>query len=268
MKSHVRISILTFVVAVLAALFAGAPAASAAGFGIEKFFAGNCKVGFEECGKGANEGNKESAEKEGYRQAGGFVPYGVTDFKVASSEIPAADNGGLAGQFAPNESIKNLRVDVAPGVVTNPEAAPRCALSDFTGVEVAKGVFTAPSCTESSIIGKQEVTTLLEVAAETLADVPLSGDVYNLEQEPGQGSTYGVALEVPGKHIFVHSIIKGSVEFASDYHDYFVINEISPGLLESRLVFYGAENPKWARSGAWSGTRPRARRFLRKRRRR
>jgi hypothetical protein len=240
----VRISILTFFAAALVALAVGVPVASAAGFGFSKFFAGNCKVGFEECGKGANEGNKESAEKEGYRQAGGFVPYGVTDFKVASSEIPAVDNGGLPGQFVPNESIKNLRVDVAPGVVTNPQAAPRCAVSDFTGTEVEAGIFTEPKCPESSIIGKQEVETVLEVATGIFADVPLSGNVYNLEQASGEGSTYGVALEVPGKGVYVHSIIKGSVEFASDYHDYFVINNISPGLLESRLVFYGNENPK------------------------
>ena len=248
MRSHARITILTLLAAALAVLALGAPAASAAGFGFEKFFAGNCEVGFEACGLEAKEGTEEEAEKEGFRQAGGFVPYGVTDFKIHSYEIPAEDNGGIPGQRAPYESIKNLRVDVAPGVVTNPQAVPRCSMKDFLGVELIKGVFSAPACPESTIIGKNEVVTLFPIGAHEYVDLPLSGKVYNLEQASGQGSTYGVALEHEG-HVIAHTIIEGSVEFASDYHDYFVIKNIAEGLLESRLVFYGAENPvtkeKW-----------------------
>jgi hypothetical protein len=238
-RSRVRVSLVALVMGALVALSIAAPAASAAGFGIEKFFAGNCKVGFETCGAGAKEGNEEESEKEGFVQAGGFVPYGVTDFKFNKVEV-------APGLFVPDESVKNLRVDVAPGVVTNPQAVEKCSLKNFTGVEVEPvhlpGVFTAPDCPESTIIGKQEVETVLEVGGK-LKDEKLSGDVYNLEQASGQGSTYGVALVVAAGPLVVHSIIQGSVEYNTDYHDYFVINNITPGLLESRLVFYGAENP-------------------------
>jgi len=41
MRFHVRISILTFVVAALVAALA--PTAAQAAFGVEKFFAGNCE---------------------------------------------------------------------------------------------------------------------------------------------------------------------------------------------------------------------------------
>jgi hypothetical protein len=243
-RFQVRVSLVALVVSALVVL-SGAPAASAAGFGIEKFFAGNCEVGFETCGKGAKEGDVKEAEEEGYVQSGGFVPYGVTDFKVNKVEASP-------GLFVPVESIKNLRVDVAPGVVTNPEAVEKCSVKSFTGVEVEPvhepGVFSAPTCAKSTIIGKQEVETVLEVEKGVFADVPLSGKVYNLEQASGQGSTYGVALIVaeptPGVFLVVHSIIQGSVEWNTDYHDYFVINNIAPGLLESRLVFYGAESPE------------------------
>jgi hypothetical protein len=37
----------------------------------------------------------------------------------------------------------------------------------------------------------------------------------------------------------VHTFIEGHVEWASDYHDYFEIKNINPGLLESRLIFKG-----------------------------
>jgi hypothetical protein len=239
MRSHVRIAILTFVVGALVALAAGAPAASAAGFGFQKFFAGNCEVGFEECGKEASEGTKEDAEKEGFTKAGGYVPFGVTDFQVNSTEV-------APGLSVPNESLKNLRVDVAPGVVTNPQAVTRCSTVDFTQTEVEPktlpGVFFAPECPESSIIGKNEVKTVLPNGKGGFEDAKLVGNVYNLEQIGKQGSTFGVALEVaPG--LVAHTIIEGSVEYASDYHDYFIIRNITEGLLESRLVFYGAKNP-------------------------
>ncbi len=236
MRSNIRISLLALVVGALV-LLAAAPAASALG-GFAKFFAGNCSVGHQTCGEPeAKEGNKAEAEAEGFVQAGGFVPFGVTDFTVQKVEIP-----GNPGVFAPISSIKNLRVDVAPGVVTSPQGAGLCSIKEFTGKEVGgkPGHFTEPHCPESSVIGENKVKTVLPLGGGKFADIPLSGPVYNLEQEQGQGTTFGVALVV-GANEVVHTIIKGSVEWGSDYHDYFIINNITPGLLESRLVFFGAE---------------------------
>ena len=39
--------------------------------------------------------------------------------------------------------------------------------------------------------------------------------------------------------LFAHTLIEGNVEWANNYHDYFVIKNVTPGLIESRLAFEG-----------------------------
>jgi hypothetical protein len=238
-RVQVRVSLVALVVSVLVFLVAGVSGASAAGFGFAKFFAGNCNASHQKCGEGAEEGNPTKAKEEGFTQAGGFVPFGVTDFRLNTEKLgPVTVPAGLLT----GESLTNLRVDVAPGVVTNPQAVEKCSMKNFLGKEVAPGVFTEPSeLCDNTIIGENKVETVLENTKKEPEDVKLSGNVYNLEQTNGQGSTYGVALVV-GAGVVVHTIIQGSVEYNSDYHDYFIINNISPGLIESRLVFFGNEN--------------------------
>jgi hypothetical protein len=244
MRSHVRISILTFVVAALVAALA--PSAAQAAFGVEKFFAGNCEKAT--CGEKAAEPEESVEATEGFRLAGGKVPFGVTDFKLNEFEIPAVDNGGLPGQFAPDGSVQNLRVDVAPGVVTNPEAVTRCSQADFAAkpFEFAPGKFalTKSTCPTSSIIGKNIVETAVEVAKGVFKDYKFEGLVYNLEQPVGLGSEFGVALDLEpllSAELFSHTLIEGNVEWANNYHDYFTIKNVTPGLIESRLVFEGTK---------------------------
>ena len=246
MRVQVRISLVALVVSAIVVLATGVSAASAAEGSIEKFFAGNCKE--ETCGKNAEPPKTEKEEAEqGYRVDGGFVPFGVTDFTLKTEHD--VNLGGLEVPvgFGVKGSLKNLRVDTPAGLVTNPQAVTRCSLKDFNDFEAEpkRHLFLAPLCPESSIIGKNEVETLNETGER----VKLTGNVYNLEQANGQGSTFGVALlavaEEPVKHIpslFAHTIIQGSVEYNTDYHDYFVINEIPEGLFQSRLVFFGHEN--------------------------
>ena len=87
MRSHARISLLALVVLALLAL--SAAAAQAAGFGVEKFVALDCSAGHEGCAQTTfgpfsepNEPSKEEAEEQAFTQAGGHVPFGITDFKV------------------------------------------------------------------------------------------------------------------------------------------------------------------------------------------
>ncbi len=212
------------------ALLAGlAPDAARAAFGVQSFFAGNCVETAETCGEHAKHPTTEEAEEQGYRQAGGHPPFGITDFVLNSN-----------AEGFPEGSIKRVRVDVSPGIVTNPQAVPKCSMQDFTGGEVAEGVFTEGTCPESSVIGEQ--VAVVVPAAHT--DITLTGIVYNLEPENGLASEFGVALSLanvgePG--YFSHTLIKGSVEWASDYHDYVRIENISKTLplLESRLIFIG-----------------------------
>jgi len=71
---------------------------------------------------------------------------------------------------------------------------------------------------------------------------PLEGKVYNLDPTTGLTSDFGVALSAESifkAPLYFHTFIEGHVEWASDYHDYFVIKNITPGLLASRLSFKG-----------------------------
>src|SRR5947209_8752651 len=97
MRSHARVWLLMMVCGLVlaAALPAGAQA-----IGIEKFVATNCEE--EECGEETPAEGKavppfgftfqepkakitvEEAEEEGFTQAGGRVPFGVTDFLVSN----------------------------------------------------------------------------------------------------------------------------------------------------------------------------------------
>jgi hypothetical protein len=234
---------------------------------IEKLVATNCTV--STCGQENVLGpfnepkanvTVEEAEKEGFTQAGGRVPYGITDFKVLTT--------GNYPDKVPTSLVTHLRTDVAPGLATNPFAVPRCSLSEF-GKELApgSGFFTEPEagCGKSKI-GTNEVTVWL--GPEANEDVPLSGSVYDLV--PGEGekvangsrlsSLYGVALEIEQplaealskgaikETVYVHTLINGNVEWGKesrgtgegDYHDYFEI-EVSPKLplIRSRLTFEG-----------------------------
>jgi hypothetical protein len=201
---------------------------------VESFFAANCKV--STCKKVPPAEEKAKAELEGFTQAAGHPPFGITDFTVKT----------VAGK--PEGIVTHIRTDVAPGVSTNPQAVPKCSAGEF-GVEVAPGIFTPPACKAETIIGENKVV----VFVEGFGDLPLSGTVYNLEQPKGRSSLFGVALELPEfitghAGLFAHTLIEGNVEWGKeaqgtnqgDYHDYFEIN-VSPSLplVSSRLVFKG-----------------------------
>src|ERR1700686_1755430 len=247
MRSPARFSLLALLTGAILAVLV--PAAFAAPeFGLESFFAANCKVAT--CNKAATPAEeKAKAEAEVYTQAAGHPPFGISDFKI--NRVEAAP-----GLFVPFKSVKSLRIDVAPGVSTNPEAVAKCSVENFPSevVDPVKHIYLGPKCTEtgkeSTIIGENKVTTVLEVAPGVLRDVELSGKVYNLIQPTGMSSYFGIALVVgaappplPPGPLVVHTFIEGHVEWASDYHDLFEIHNIPEGLLESRLTFFGNNGP-------------------------
>jgi hypothetical protein len=265
-RSRVRVSFVALVVGALVVL--SVPAAQAAEApGIEKFVATNCEV--STCGQEdvlgpffepKAEVTVKEAEKEGFTQAGGRVPFGVTDFKVATV--------GTYPHKVPTSLVKHIRTDVAPGLATDPTAVLQCSQKEFGTKEVVPGTgfYEAPGheCEESEL-GTNEVTAY---AGEATGDIPLSGEVYNLEPSTGLASEFGVALELPKpltEHIlneifkgsnkpleegqyFAHTLIEGNVEWGKqkngteqgDYHDYFEINvSTALPLIRSRLVFEG-----------------------------
>ena len=282
MRSSVRCSFFALLIGVLVAV--AAPAAAQADVGIEKLVAVNCGIGHEGCGQEATgktdvlgtpvfvpkEPSKAESEVEGFTQAAGHVPFGITDFKVATEgEIPAQKPTGIT---------THIRTDVAAGLATSPAAVPLCTNEQFGATEAIPGTgfYNAPACPGESLIGEQNAT----VFAEGVGDLALAGSVYNLEQKQGLASEFGVALKLPipitkgiltkafaehplpgtepekklteealeAKQYYAHTLIEGNVEWgqqargtnAGDYHDYFEI-DVSPELplIRSRLVFFG-----------------------------
>jgi hypothetical protein len=204
--------VLALLAGVLISLTASAVAQAAGEVpAIEKLVATNCEVrtcGEQEVEPGFFEPKAKisvaEAQAEGFTEAGGRVPFGITDFKVLT--IPGGKYS--TGTVVPTSLVKHIRTDVAPGLATDPFAVERCSQEEF-GEETLPGTgfFTAPGpeCTASEI-GTNEATVYAGNPKEGGAgDLPLSGEVYDLvpgEKERmanGQklASDYGVALKLP-----------------------------------------------------------------------
>ncbi len=138
MRTQVRFSLLALLLAAFVVFVA--PAAQAAEFpDIEKFVATNCIT--EGCGQENVLGpffepkakiTEPEAEKEGFTQAGGRVPFGVTDFKIRTFEEgnPAVSPGKYPTEV-PTSLVTHLRTDVAPGLATNPFAVAQCSAAEL-----------------------------------------------------------------------------------------------------------------------------------------
>jgi hypothetical protein len=222
-----------WLIALLAgATMAAAPAAAQAAFGVESFFAANCKTAT--C-------TAASPTSEFFTRAAGHPNFGITDFTLKSAAL-----GEVHGEkiFAPEGVAESIRVDVPPGLSTNPQAVPMCSMKEFEGAEVEEGVFTESACSKDTKVGINQVTVLVEVAEGIFIKFPLEGIVYNIEQPVGRPSLFGVALNLAPlakAPVFAHTLIKGGVEWNTDYHEYFEIKNISKKLplVQSRLSFEG-----------------------------
>src|SRR5450759_852924 len=150
MRVHARVRFFALLTGVLILLAAPAAARAAEAPGIEKFAAVNCGALHKECAHTmvtkvatpffgeeqtysvTTEPGEAEAIAEGYVKAGGHVPFGVTDFKVATvGELPTQ---------APTAIVKHIRTDVAAGLATNPQAIPMCSAAQF-GTELAGSGF-------------------------------------------------------------------------------------------------------------------------------
>jgi hypothetical protein len=229
------------------AMALAAPAAQAAGFGVEKFVAANCIAGHENCVEELlfgvyplpKEPTLAESEAVGYTQAAGHPPYGITAFNINTT--------GSYPNAAPTGVVTHIRTDVGPGVSTNPTAVPLCSVEEFGTTEVGEGVFLPPTCKADTIIGVNKVVVAIPLPprGETFEDAPLEGTVYNVVQPKGVASLFAVALELPesltgAKSLVAHTLIEGHVEWASNYHDYYEI-KVSPKLplISSILILKG-----------------------------
>jgi hypothetical protein len=137
-------------------------------------------------------------------QAGAHPDTGTTSFTL----------NNLLG--LPSGNVKNVRVDLPPGLISNPQASfLRCSDERF------------PSCPPESRLGTETLTTTLPV--------PLSVPIYNMQPKPGQVSLF--AFNAP---IFGRTDIVGGVR-PGDSGLYFTIRNIPQlaDLVSSQLTFWG-----------------------------
>lgn len=197
-----------------------APAAQA-GFGIKTFEAGTCKSDIPECTYAA-------PESQFYTQAAGHPPLGITGFEV---------NTAPSGE--PEGSIKDVRVDIPPGLAVNPQATEQCT----------KEQFESSTCPAGSEVGSDEITAFIGITKIG----PISLPMYNIVQPQGVPAEFGFELNVP-LLIELHVLIVGGISWyheaqtsedsdvpTGDYHEFFTIKEIPTTItvVKSRLKFNG-----------------------------
>ena len=202
------------------------------------------------------------SKNEGYTQAAGHVPFGVTDFMLKHT-----------GEYKEGTAVPDRCRDPRPGrrrtgSRDQPRRGAAVHVAEFRARKSLPGFFTAPTCKqgagphetgpESTVIGEETATVYLAAIGK---DVVLR-QLFNLVP-PGpphaRSSLYGAALKVPlplseglgfpaGLQVYAHTAVEGNVEWgkeakgtgAGDYHDYFEVN-VSPSLplIRSRQLNYG-----------------------------
>jgi hypothetical protein len=180
-----------------------APAAAQAAFGPESFEAATC------VNNTCTYSSVEANHKEAFTQAAGHPPWGITTFVMKHS-----------GSNVEGASVKRIRVDVPPGLAANPEApTPKCDKAQFEA--------NPKGCPASSVVGSTEMEAIAEPLGIPLSLPSLSGTVYNLNAPPGLPLDFGIAVEPSGELVSpIRLFLEGHVEWSSDYHEFFVINNV------------------------------------------
>jgi hypothetical protein len=197
-----------------------APVAQAE-FGVKTFEAGTCKTDTPEC-------SYSSPESQFYTQAAGHPPLGITGFEV---------NTQPSGE--PDGNIRDVRVDIPPGLAVNPEATEQCTKSQFESTK----------CPAGSQVGVDEITAFVGITPFG----PVSLPMYNIVPPEGVPAEFGFALKVEPL-VDIHVYIVGGISWyheaetsenskvpTGDYHEFFTIKEIPTtiSLVKSRLKFTG-----------------------------
>jgi hypothetical protein len=200
MTSYARATVLALTAS--ATLAVAAPAAQAA-FGPETFEAGTCVN--HTCTYPSVEANP----KEAFTQAAGHPPWGITRFVMKHS-----------GSSIEGASVRRIRVDVPPGLASNPQAPmPKCPVAQFN--KEPKG------CPAGSEVGTTEMEAVAEPLGIPLSLPSLAGTVYNLEPPAGLPLDFGIAVEPAGELVSpIRLFLEGHVDWSGDYHEYFEINEV------------------------------------------
>jgi hypothetical protein len=220
-----RIRVSLIIGAVLIAIAAFAPSSSN-GFAVRKWEAGTCKEA------GCSDGGPSSAF---YTQAAGHPNFGITDFAFAYKEVPL-------NAKEPEGKVRDVRVDLPPGMAVNPEAVAQCSEAQLQ----------ESKCPAASEVGEDEATGTATLGAKLT--VTEKFHVYNMQRKPGQPARFGVEIKVPLLGIDDQSYLEGGISWyhetetsensgvpSGDFHEYFKIEELptTPEIVESKLIFWG-----------------------------
>jgi hypothetical protein len=164
----------------------------------------------------------------------GSHPYSLTTGLVLNQ--PATPNYALEG------NVKDVTVELPPGLVGNPTATPRCSYADFIA-----GLNEASKCGNDTVVGFAiTFTTTYELDHEYFAT---TNPVYNLVPAPGEAAQFGylAAKTVP-------VLLGSSVRDGSDYG----VNVKAPDIGESvpiaasKVTIWGV--PAESSHDPWRGT--------------
>lgn len=198
---------------VAAACTLGAPTTASAAFGVSKWEAGTCKA--EVC-------DYNSDQSLFYTQVAGRPPFGITDFSFNTT--------GVLG--LPDGNVRNVRVDLPPGLSVNPQATPQC-----TEAELA-----APGSLGCIAKGAQVGEVLVTPVQPGLlgSGVPVGAPVFNVVPKQGEPAEFGFQVNLL-ELINISVFLEGSVNWENDYHEGFTIRQIpaTVPIARSRLVFEG-----------------------------
>jgi hypothetical protein len=205
------------VAAVLVALAVGA-APARADFGVSVFDGGTFGP--------PPPGNTDAFESgPAYTQAGGHPYEAWTAFQMnrVIREFPRSA-GGTEFRFRPDGgNLRNVRVDLPPGLIGNPTAVPQCPRTRRMPVNILDVNQTDPEefCTPASVLGLALITfdggpdsasdpdTLPEVATNPAV-------VFNLEPPPGVAASFGFTFQ--GSQAFLDARLRADGEYAISVH--------------------------------------------------
>ena len=129
------------------------------------------------------------------------------------------------GGKADGGAVKNIVVELPPGLVVNPTAAPRCSPADFA--DVKNGL---PHCSDSTAVG------IVGARGEGPGTEPTDfGAVYNLVPAPGTAAKLGFFV------LGVEVVLEGGVRPGGEHRLYSVtpnISQVEP-LLGARVTLWG-----------------------------
>jgi hypothetical protein len=229
-----------------AALVALAAPAAFAAFGAAVWEAGTCNTNKCTYKQIEEELEEKGHSDEAFTQAAGHPPWGITTFELNSKEtLPTIKE-------PEGKPLKRVRVDVPPGLAANPQA-PLTLTPPHEKCSIAN--FESDTCPPGTEVGTDEA-----IVFAGAVDLPATGQVYNLEPEPGSpipGASGSVFEPMPllfGIHILTeHSFLQGHVSWAKepvleargipsgDYHEWFTLDNLGSAapVLKSKLNFNG-----------------------------